>query len=229
MKDRIPGKPGRFSAVISSEDKVKMENGEPFHITMTRDDAPIVPGTPFSKATVLPDELVEMLEIDLEDPVLADALKVLHARRLADADYPGCYYRMVDGEKEWLNPPMMEGVEYRTTERHNGLPVYAKLVITGVPANGNELSIDDVYSADYQTVDISATYRKVVDTYMFFYKLPHLNDETGESLLWLHVNNWRASLFPERYGTQLVVRSSASFSGAGVGSTIECVLKYTKG
>lgn len=29
---------------------------------------------------------------------------------------------------EWQNPPMQLGVEYRTTERHNGLPVYAKRI-----------------------------------------------------------------------------------------------------
>lgn len=42
-------------------------------------------------------------------------------------DYPGCYYRMVDGAQEWINPPIVIGTEYRTTERWNGSPVYAKL------------------------------------------------------------------------------------------------------
>lgn len=32
---------------------------------------------------------------------------------------------------EWLNPPMQIGVEYRTTERFNGKPVYAQLVNCG--------------------------------------------------------------------------------------------------
>ena len=30
---------------------------------------------------------------------------------------------------EWVNPPMVAGVEYRTTERHDGNPVYRKLVV----------------------------------------------------------------------------------------------------
>ena len=30
---------------------------------------------------------------------------------------------------EWVNPPMVAGVEYRTTERHDGKPVYRKLVV----------------------------------------------------------------------------------------------------
>ena len=43
-------------------------------------------------------------------------------------EHPGCFYRMVDGEHEWVNPPMINGVEYRTTERLSGHPVYVKVV-----------------------------------------------------------------------------------------------------
>lgn len=43
-----------------------------------------------------------------------------------DASFPGCYYRMVNGIKEWINPPMVENVEYRTTERIDGKAVYKK-------------------------------------------------------------------------------------------------------
>lgn len=39
---------------------------------------------------------------------------------------------------EYVNPPMLEGVEYRTTERYNGKPVYAKLVnLVKEPGNNN--------------------------------------------------------------------------------------------
>ena len=37
---------------------------------------------------------------------------------------------------EYDNPPMELGVEYRTTERHNGKVVYAQAVYLGVPAEG---------------------------------------------------------------------------------------------
>lgn len=47
------------------------------------------------------------------------------------ADYSGCYYRMVDGVQEWINPPMVVDVEYRTTERYNGKPVYTKIISFG--------------------------------------------------------------------------------------------------
>lgn len=35
------------------------------------------------------------------------------------------------GEWEWENPPMMPSAEYRTTERYEGKPVYAKLIYFG--------------------------------------------------------------------------------------------------
>ena len=58
-------------------------------------------------------------------------------------DYPGCYYRTVDGVVEWLNPPMLINNEYRTTERFYGCPVYKKLVTLGkVPAAGSTATID---------------------------------------------------------------------------------------
>lgn len=37
----------------------------------------------------------------------------------------------MDGVIEWVNPPMVNGIEYRTAERVNGNPVYAKIVDVG--------------------------------------------------------------------------------------------------
>ena len=51
----------------------------------------------------------------------------IDAAGIESIDYPGCYYRMVGGVVEWINPPMDIGHEYRTTERWNGRPVYAQL------------------------------------------------------------------------------------------------------
>lgn len=42
---------------------------------------------------------------------------------------------------EWVNPPMTPGVEYRTTKRHNGKPVYTKLVEFGALPNNAEKSV----------------------------------------------------------------------------------------
>ena len=39
------------------------------------------------------------------------------------------------GPLEWINPPMQLGVEYRSTERYNGKPVYAKAINFGQAPN----------------------------------------------------------------------------------------------
>lgn len=128
MKDRIPGAPGQYKAVVTEADLQKMQAGEEFAITMTRDDHPIEEGTPYSKAAVLPDALALSICPNVEDPTPADALEALHAKAVESSDHPGCYYRMVAGEMEWINPPVLFQKEYRTTERFMGRPVYTKLL-----------------------------------------------------------------------------------------------------
>lgn len=55
---------------------------------------------------------------------------------------PGCYYRTAaNGEIEWVNPPNEPGIEYRTTERWNGKPVYQKLFYVGSLPNKTVMSI----------------------------------------------------------------------------------------
>lgn len=61
-------------------------------------------------------------------------------------DFPGCYYRIVDEEVEWVNPPTIVGREYRTADRIGGKPVYVMLIGTGdLPKGGSKtLSISNV-------------------------------------------------------------------------------------
>lgn len=53
--------------------------------------------------------------------------------------------RMIYGSKigawEWVNPPMALGVEYRTTERYLGKPVYCKLVDCGAIVEGKVVDL----------------------------------------------------------------------------------------
>ena len=51
-----------------------------------------------------------------------------------DPTYKGCYYCMNDDVQEWINPPLRHGVEYRTTERYDGKPVYVKVINYGALA-----------------------------------------------------------------------------------------------
>lgn len=66
---------------------------------------------------------------------------------------------------EWVNPPMGLGVEYRTTERYDGKPVYAKLIYFGsLPANTSGhiahgiSGVDKIVSCDLSFFDNADTY-----------------------------------------------------------------------
>lgn len=45
-----------------------------------------------------------------------------------------------DGKKEYINPPMVDGVEYRTVERYNGKTVYTQMVSVGKLANSDTVT-----------------------------------------------------------------------------------------
>lgn len=79
----------------------------------------------------------EAVSLDLGIPVpsLRDAGKFMQVNARGDgytlskiteesSEYPGCYYRVVNNQIEWINPPTIPGVEYRTEERYQGKPVY---------------------------------------------------------------------------------------------------------
>ena len=61
---------------------------------------------------------------------------------MSDSSYTGgmvrrSIYGSIVYPWEWVNPPMTLGIEYRTTERYNGKPVYAKAVDVGVLPNSS--------------------------------------------------------------------------------------------
>ena len=64
---------------------------------------------------------------------------VTDGKMIEAPEYPGCYYRMNRGVKEWLNPPMMEDVEYPTTKRQEGKRVYTKLLKARIQAGSISL------------------------------------------------------------------------------------------
>lgn len=55
---------------------------------------------------------------------------------------------------EWVNPPMKFGVEYRTTERHQGKPVYVKLVDFGALPNSTTKRVDPSITDFSKLVDM---------------------------------------------------------------------------
>jgi len=148
MTDRVPGAPGRYQAVITADQQEKLLSGEAFAITLTRDDQPIVEGTPYSKATVLPDAVAAQICPYKSDPTPADAFLGLKAQSdmklCEDVVNTNCFYRLTSNGAitEWWNPPMKLGAEYRTTQRWNGNPLYTKLIDCGnMPAVGQTKTV----------------------------------------------------------------------------------------
>ena len=59
------------------------------------------------------------------------------------------------GEWEYVNPPMQQGIEYRTTERYLGKPVYCKVVDLGEGTNGKTVNVG---TTEMIHVECRATY-----------------------------------------------------------------------
>ncbi len=81
MTDRVPGMPGRCTGLVTGEELQKLQSGEPFAITLRRDDQPIKEGTPYSKAAVLPDALASALCPEVTDPAPKDAFAALQEKK----------------------------------------------------------------------------------------------------------------------------------------------------
>lgn len=64
-------------------------------------------------------------------------------------------------EWEWVNPPMELGVEYRTTERWMGKPVYVKVVDCGTLPNNDSKTVSTGVSGYFRPVEIEA--RRPID------------------------------------------------------------------
>ena len=125
------------------------------------------------------------------------------------ATYPGCYFHTVDGVTEWLNPPMVQGTEYRTVERWAGAVVYTKRI------NGGTLP-----SESNKSVSISpATAKKVIESKGFLihssgtFELFPLSDTDI---------SFTAAYWVE--GTAIKIYSNAD----GDGFTATFIIKYTK-
>lgn len=94
-------------------------------------------------------ETLNQIIADNDLIVLTNRVGYIEAQSIEDEEYPGCYYRMRDGEKEWLNPPMEFGVEYRTTERYRGEVIYIKRIYAASLPDNSTMSIDTQVPAYY--------------------------------------------------------------------------------
>lgn len=110
------------------------ENGNVSQVTLVRADEPVVEGTPLNAETFNSLFLYEN-----------------------STNFPGCYAKTVDGEDEWVNPPMVLNAVQRTTKRFNGYPVYAVAIkVPNLAAAGGSVAFE--LRSITHVVSITATY-----------------------------------------------------------------------
>lgn len=79
----------------------------------------------------------------------------------------GCYYRVVEGENEWVNPPNEIGIEYRLTERWFGNPVYQKSFYIGNLPNKSVMTIE-ANGVNYKNIIFISGFAVDVENNMFY-------------------------------------------------------------
>ena len=103
----------------------------------------------------------------LQNNVSIEAKDVGAAPAMESASHKGCYYRTINGLTEWINPPMVLGEEYRTTERYNGKPVYAKVVDIGSLPNEASKTVSHNISNVEDIVDARGSARTTGGSVVF--------------------------------------------------------------
>lgn len=144
-------------------------------------------------------------------------------------DDDGATYRYVQvGDelvKEYFNPPMMPGYEYRTTERHRGKPVYVTLVTADdipMEENGTK-SLQTVIPMDAEIIYSSGTL--IDDSVSAVMPFPAY-DSQG-LIAWFNINKLRTVTFPDKYAHYDVFISTARSSEATIAKA-RFIIKYTK-
>ena len=141
----------------------------------------------------------------------------LTALGVEDNEHPGCFYRVINGKTEWLNPPMELGVEYRTTERWLGKVVYTKLFDYGTLPTPEE-GYKNVYFTEYTDSN-----REGIQVHEISGRLGENDADSGSTSL----THFRAVEYVYATGNRVTIKSSTDYtSGKTVYAYIQ--VKYTK-
>lgn len=124
-----------------------------------------------------------------------------------DTDHPGCFYRMVNGVQEWLNPPMELGVEYKTTERYMSKPVYVKPINLGAVVDGTGHYMEHGIENIYDPISVEGVWNGLC-------ALPYYEASNDYFV--------RISSFSK---TKVLVKSNYNFNN---GADVRAIFKYTK-
>lgn len=127
---------------------------------------------------------------------------------MTDSSYQGCMVRRTIYDRtaypwEWINPPMVLGNEYRTAERFNGKPVYAKMVSFGSLPNNTSKQISSGVSNMDALVDYSA-YAAVGGSCISLVNLYYIYDlRVGNNYIYVQTNDdmsgWTECYFTLKY------------------------------
>lgn len=100
------------------------------------------------------------------------------------SDFPGCYYiNMPDDLPSWLNPPMIEGEEYRLLEQAaNGLPIYVKTL--SAPVAGSDIAYPPGFVISYNTSGTTVVRGHAVYIYEsgMSYEIPNTSQDTASDI-----------------------------------------------
>lgn len=124
---------------------VRTVNGQAGDVVLTASDVGALPDTYEAPVSSINGKTGEV-SLDSSDVGAAPAVE--------DTNYPGCYYRMVNGEKEWINPPLVLGEEYRTAERWDGNAVYVKNIDLGRSADQKEVAYNVSFKARLLSIEV---------------------------------------------------------------------------
>ena len=129
---------------------------------------------------------------------------------IESADYSGCYYVLNGSTVEWINAPMQLGVEYRTTERYLGKPVYAQLMDLGnAPAQGSMKTVATPSNSENQ---------QLVWAQLTYYGITFPKYKTDGTLsMWIYVASGSSQI--------QIYSPGEDRSASGV---IRALVKYTK-
>lgn len=128
----------------------------------------------------------------------------LHRRRLVYIDTA-----TQDNPWEWVNPPMALGVEYRTTEKYLGKPVYVKVVDCGEITDGKEIDTGIPWALKVDVVSIQSYYSN---------PLPRVPFNTPSGSL----NTLGAAFYVNAHIIKFVCGT------AGAGGQARAIIRYTK-
>ena len=138
---------------------------------------------------------------------------------MEDEDHPGCYYRIVDGEREWRNPPMLAGIEYRTAERFDEAPVYVKFLHFGELAAAGYYALAEFAEITAKIHSICGTIKNPNPIPCETHPLPYIADDgTVKAVAY----TMKSISNPEKVGVKIQCMSNLHTHTADV------IVKYTK-